>query len=47
MVLGSTRLKDRLLRRMGWRVVHVSYFEWDALRHDERANYLRSKLGST
>ena len=42
---GPTRFKARLLRRLGWDVTHVPFFEWDAL-HDTAAQdaYLRSKL---
>jgi len=28
---GATRFKSRLLRRLGWDVVHVPFFEWDRL----------------
>jgi hypothetical protein len=40
-----TKLKHRLLTRMGYRVLHVPYFEWRKLRGArERENYLREKL---
>ena len=42
---GPTRLKSRLLRRLGWDVTHVPFFEWDGLRGSEAQDaYLRSKL---
>ena len=31
-LLGTSQLKRRLLRGMGWRVVSVPYYEWDELR---------------
>ena len=44
---GSTRFKSRLLRRLGWDVTHVPFFEWDALQGSEAQDaYLRSKLSS-
>ena len=40
-----TKLKHRLLTRMGYRVLHVPYFEWRKLRGiKERENYMREKL---
>ncbi len=40
-----TKLKHRLLTRMGYRVLHVPYFEWRKLRGSkEREDYLRNKL---
>ena len=43
---GSTLLKRRLLKRAGWRVITVPFFEWDEM-CDEGAQreYLRTKLG--
>jgi hypothetical protein len=29
--LGATRMKARHLRRLGWRVINVTFDEWDAL----------------
>jgi len=31
---GSTRLKHRLLRRLGWTVLSVPYYEWNRLKTD-------------
>ena len=45
-VNGSTQFKSRLLRRCGWDVVHVPFFEWDALdgMAESQDAYLRAKL---
>ena len=44
---GATRFKSRLLRRLGWDVTHVPFFEWDVLQGTEAQDvYLRSKLAS-
>ncbi|CDR97415.1 FAST LEU-RICH DOMAIN-CONTAINING protein, putative [Babesia bigemina] len=40
-----TKLKHRLLTRMGYKVLHVPYFEWRRLRGaKEREEYMREKL---
>ncbi|KAF8822034.1 RAP domain-containing protein [Cardiosporidium cionae] len=40
-----TKLKHRLLTRMGYRVLHVPYFEWRKLRSAaDREEYMRTKL---
>eukprot|EP00930_Biecheleria_cincta_P057186 TRINITY_DN4315_c0_g1_i1.p1 TRINITY_DN4315_c0_g1~~TRINITY_DN4315_c0_g1_i1.p1 ORF type:complete len:342 (+),score=59.70 TRINITY_DN4315_c0_g1_i1:43-1026(+) len=40
-----TKLKHRLLTRMGYKVLHVPYFEWRRLRGaKEREEYMRAKL---
>eukprot|EP00931_Biecheleriopsis_adriatica_P069317 TRINITY_DN43183_c0_g1_i1.p1 TRINITY_DN43183_c0_g1~~TRINITY_DN43183_c0_g1_i1.p1 ORF type:complete len:322 (-),score=65.93 TRINITY_DN43183_c0_g1_i1:21-986(-) len=40
-----TKLKHRLLIRMGYKVLHVPYFEWRRLRGaKEREEYMRAKL---
>ncbi|KAF4674014.1 hypothetical protein FOL47_009805 [Perkinsus chesapeaki] len=40
-----TKLKHRLLSRMGYKVLHVPYFEWRKLRGaKEREEYMRTKL---
>ncbi|EER16784.1 hypothetical protein Pmar_PMAR016478 [Perkinsus marinus ATCC 50983] len=40
-----TKLKHRLLTRMGYKVLHVPYFEWRKLRGaKEREEYMRTKL---
>jgi hypothetical protein len=42
---GATQLKRRLLGRVGWRVVSVPYWEWDACAGPaEQAAYLRRLL---
>ena len=40
---GSTQLKHRLLRAMGWEVLQVPYFEWPR-GAEPRASYLRAAL---
>ena len=51
---GSTLLKRRQLQHLGWRLVSVPYWEWDALRHAVKSTqhrqqfeYLGSSLGFT
>ncbi len=40
-----TKLKHRLLTRMGYKVLHVPYFEWRKLRGPKaREEYMRGKL---
>ncbi|KAJ8604984.1 hypothetical protein CTAYLR_006906 [Chrysophaeum taylorii] len=40
---GSTRFKSRLLRRLGWDVAHIPFFEWQALQDErEQDAYLRA-----
>lgn len=40
-----TKLKHRLLTRMGYKVLHVPYFEWKKLKGPrDRENYLKEKL---
>ncbi len=39
---GATVLKRRQLRPLGWRLVSVPYWEWDAVQH--RSAYLSSAL---
>ncbi len=34
--LGHTRLRNRLLSAMGWRVVSIPFFEWDKLQRPEQ-----------
>ena len=34
--LGHTRLRDRLLSAMGWRVVSIPFFEWERLHRPEQ-----------
>ena len=43
---GSTALKDRLLQRMGWTIVHVPFWGWNEVEGNARAEdeYLRSVL---
>ena len=44
---GRTRFKSRLLCRLGWDIVHVPFFEWDALKGSSKKDaYLKAKLGS-
>eukprot|EP00457_Paulinella_chromatophora_P002443 gb/GEZN01002448.1/.p1 GENE.gb/GEZN01002448.1/~~gb/GEZN01002448.1/.p1 ORF type:complete len:792 (-),score=114.56 gb/GEZN01002448.1/:104-2407(-) len=43
--LGTTMLKHRLLRCMGWYVVLVPFYEWDKLKQPEqKAVYLKMKI---
>ena len=40
---GSTKFKERLLRKLGWKVVHVPYYEWDRFNlagRDQSEQYL-------
>jgi hypothetical protein len=43
---GRTALKHRLLTLLGWKVIHLPYWEWNALRGDELAqdDYCRGLL---
>lgn len=44
---GSSAFKRRLLARLGWRLVHVPWWEWEALGQptsDVHVAYLRAKL---
>lgn len=44
-VSGSTCIKHRHLKQMGWEVVQVPYFKWDCLKDEEtRASYVRDIL---
>ena len=46
-VLGSTLFKERMLRKLGWQVVSIAYFEWDPLTDQQaRQSYLRDRLSS-
>ena len=43
--LGHTRLRDRLLSAMGWRVVSIPFFEWDRLHDAEHKDaYVQRRL---
>jgi very-short-patch-repair endonuclease len=44
--LGHTRLRDRLLSAMGWRVVSIPFFDWDRLhnRPGEMDAYVQQRL---
>jgi len=51
---GATRLKRRQLQHLGWRLVSVPYWDWDAqehanksTQHRQRCEYLESSLGLT
>jgi hypothetical protein len=37
LINGSTALKDRLLQGLGWRILHIPFWEWHALKGDARA----------
>jgi hypothetical protein len=42
---GTTKSKERLLRRLGWTVVRVPYFAWSRLRSSaDREAYLRNRM---
>ena len=41
---GPTLFKDRLLRRMGWSVVHVPFFDWN--KAQDKQAYLKGLLHS-
>ena len=40
----ATLLQRRQLRRLGWRLVSVPYWEWEALQPEDRAAYLERLL---
>eukprot|EP00808_Paulinella_micropora_P012063 g19425.t1 len=43
--IGTTILKQRLLQKMGWKVISIPYFDWAALGgSNERTSYLQQKL---
>jgi very-short-patch-repair endonuclease len=43
--LGHTRLRDRLLSAMGWRVLSIPFFEWDRLHQPEHMDaYVKERL---
>ncbi len=43
--LGHTRLRDRLLSAMGWRVVSIPFFEWGRLHQAEQKDrYVQQRL---
>eukprot|EP00808_Paulinella_micropora_P016441 g7994.t1 len=45
--LGTTVLKHRLLKAMGWRMLLIPFYEWDIIPYrnrEQRAEYLRNKL---
>jgi hypothetical protein len=43
---GSTMLKDRLLRKLGWKVIHIPFWDWYAMKGDHSAEdkYCRELL---
>ena len=43
---GATALKDRLLNSLGWKVIHIPFWEWDAMGGDKSAeeDYCRGLL---
>ena len=44
--VGATALKRRLLKKLGWRLVVVPYYEWSIEGSDDaHVTFLRSKLG--
>eukprot|EP00850_Spirogloea_muscicola_P016153 SM000129S26140 [mRNA] locus=s129:281260:283715:+ [translate_table: standard] len=45
--LGATVLKRRQLRRLGWRLVAIPFYEWEELRGEEEMwRYLQNKLAA-
>ena len=45
---GTTAFKHRLLEALGWRVLHIPYYEWNEQRTwKAKKAYLRQKLGLT
>ena len=45
---GATRLKTRLLQRLGWTVTRVPFYEWDQQRSErDRQRYLETKLSQS
>lgn len=44
-LLGRNNIKDALLTMLGYRVIHIPYFDWDYLKDDiEKTNYLNELL---
>ncbi|KAK3284985.1 hypothetical protein CYMTET_7389 [Cymbomonas tetramitiformis] len=44
-VNGSTRMKQRLLAALGWKLIEIPYFEWSGLRtFEHRGLYLQRKF---
>ena len=41
---GATLLKRRQLEHLGWRLVSVPHWEWDALRHANRSTQHRQQF---
>ena len=43
---GSTSLKDRLLTKLGWKVIHIPFWEWYPMKGDQQAEdaYCRNLL---
>ena len=41
---GTTEMKTRLLRLLGWTVVRIPCYEWNALHEDAKLPYLKEAL---
>eukprot|EP00916_Digyalum_oweni_P001768 GHVL01003413.1.p1 GENE.GHVL01003413.1~~GHVL01003413.1.p1 ORF type:complete len:110 (+),score=30.71 GHVL01003413.1:5-334(+) len=41
---SNTLNKHRILTNMGYRVLHIPYFEWNNLENHEKNEYLKNKL---
>ena len=44
---GATRFKARLLRSVGWTVVHIAFFDWGQKSELERRQFLAEKLNNS
>jgi very-short-patch-repair endonuclease len=46
--LGHTRLRDRLLLAMGWKVVSIPFFDWDRLQQPAKMDaYVKQRLSQS
>lgn len=42
--LGRSILRERLMKKLGWRIVHISSFKWSRLTSSDRERYFRSAM---
>jgi very-short-patch-repair endonuclease len=46
--LGHTRLRDRLLSAMGWKVISIPFFDWDRLQQPAQMDaYVKQRLSQS
>lgn len=41
---GPTAMKERILSQLGWKMVHIPFWQWFGLNEEEQEDYCRSKL---